>query len=220
MSILALLIVYPFLIDDITGAAVITLLLTSILISAMYALAKARIHVIIAAAVGIPWLVVTWVGIFQNVPVLLMIQPILGIAFFLIVISFLVMHIYHTREVTSDILYGAISVYLLAGLMFAEIFFLIQVDPNAFSSVLSWTDRLYYSFSTLTTVGHGDIVANSNIAQAFSNLESVFGVLYTTVILARLVALYTAQHAEKIVKAQTELEIEKRKTKKAKERKD
>ena len=215
-SVLTLLVVYPFLDDGITGAAVITLVLTAILISGIYALGKSLSHIIMVSVVGVPWLFITWVGIFQNIPMLINLQPIFGIAFFATVIGILLMHVVKTREVTLDILYGAICIYLLTGLLFAEVFLLFQNDATAFSHVLDWTERVYFSFTTLTTVGYGDIVAESNVARAVANLESVLGVMYTTVILARLVALYTAQHAEKIVKAQTELEIEKRRNRKFK----
>jgi len=209
-SILVLLIIYPFLDDGISGAAVTTLVLTAILISGIYALGKSLTHIIMVSVVGVPWLVITWVGIFENIPMLINLQPVFGIAFFAVVIGTLLLHVVKTKEVTSDILYGAICIYLLTGLLFAEVFLLFQNDVTAFSHVLDWTERVYFSFSTLTTVGYGDIVAKSNVARAVANLESVLGVMYTTVILARLVALYTAQHAEKIVKAQTELEIQKR----------
>jgi hypothetical protein len=48
---------------------------------------------------------------------------------------------------------------------------------------------LYFSFSTLTTVGYGDITPLHPMARDIANLESVLGQLYPATLLARLVSL-------------------------------
>ena len=48
---------------------------------------------------------------------------------------------------------------------------------------------LYFSFSTLTTVGYGDITPLHPMARDIANLEAVIGQLYPATLLARLVSL-------------------------------
>ena len=48
---------------------------------------------------------------------------------------------------------------------------------------------LYFSFCTLTTAGYGDIVPVSPFARSLSNLESLIGMLYPSVLLARLLSM-------------------------------
>jgi hypothetical protein len=48
---------------------------------------------------------------------------------------------------------------------------------------------LYFSFSTLTTVGYGDIVPVNPLARGLANLEAVIGQLYLVTTIARLVTL-------------------------------
>jgi hypothetical protein len=48
---------------------------------------------------------------------------------------------------------------------------------------------LYFSFSTLTTAGFGDITPVHPLARNLANLESVIGQLYPATLLARLVSL-------------------------------
>jgi 23S rRNA maturation mini-RNase III len=48
----------------------------------------------------------------------------------------------------------------------------------------------------LTTLGYGDILPVSMWARSFASIEAVIGVLYVTIIMARLVSLYTAGQAE------------------------
>ena len=48
---------------------------------------------------------------------------------------------------------------------------------------------LYYSFVTLTTLGYGDIRPISPTARILSVTEAITGVLYTAILIARLVSL-------------------------------
>ncbi len=52
---------------------------------------------------------------------------------------------------------------------------------------------IYFSFTTLTTLGYGDIVPVSQAARVFAYLEAVMGQVYLTVLVARLVALHISQ---------------------------
>jgi hypothetical protein len=48
---------------------------------------------------------------------------------------------------------------------------------------------LYFSLTTLTTTGYGDIVAVGPFARSLANLESVIGQFYLAITIARLVTL-------------------------------
>ncbi len=51
---------------------------------------------------------------------------------------------------------------------------------------------LYFSLSTLTTTGFGDIVPIHPFVRSMANLEAVIGQLYPATLLARLVSLHVA----------------------------
>jgi Ion channel len=51
-----------------------------------------------------------------------------------------------------------------------------------------WSTILYFSLTTLTTTGYGDIVAVKPAARMFATLEAASGVLYLAITVARLVA--------------------------------
>lgn len=101
------------------------------------------------------------------------------------------------KNVTKDTMFGAISGYLLIGLAWAFIYLMIDcMSANAFTDhVPATTSRdleqhfIYYSFITLTTVGYGDMVANTNIARMFSWMEAVVGQIYLAVWISQLVGL-------------------------------
>ena len=92
---------------------------------------------------------------------------------------------------------GAFATFLLLGVMFAQGFELVaMVEPGAFqvlgapATYDTMLPRfLYYSFTTLTTLGYGDITPIHPYARSLAVLESLVGVIYPAVLIARLVSL-------------------------------
>ena len=89
---------------------------------------------------------------------------------------------------------GALCIYLLVGLLFAFLFgFTENVGLNPFfASKLHATDvdYLYFSYSTLTAVGSGDLVASTNLGRMLAVTEALVGQLYLVTIVALLVARF------------------------------
>ena len=56
---------------------------------------------------------------------------------------------------------------------------------------MNGSNALYYSFVTLTTMGYGDILPVSRVARMLAILEATTGVLFMSVLIAKLVALYS-----------------------------
>ncbi len=103
-----------------------------------------------------------------------------------------------TNTVDQDILLGAISVYLLIGIFWFLLYRIsFIINPNNFNdlSVGSGKDfiLLYFSFTTLTTLGYGDITPTDSVAMGLSNMEAIVGLMYPAIFVARLVSLYTAE---------------------------
>ena len=57
-------------------------------------------------------------------------------------------------------------------------------------SKLALTDLLYFSFSTLTTIGFGDIVPRHPRGQVAAILEGIIGTLFLAILIAKLVGVY------------------------------
>jgi hypothetical protein len=100
-------------------------------------------------------------------------------------------------RVTIHRVQGAIVLYFNFGLFFFTLYQLVNVlVANAFSGLPptgaehgSGAALLYFSFSTLTTAGFGDIKPIYPIARNLANLEAVIGALFPATLLARLVSL-------------------------------
>jgi voltage-gated potassium channel len=96
------------------------------------------------------------------------------------------------QRVTLHSVMGALTVYLLAGLVFG--FSYGVMDAIAGMPVLSHVgsdkhaEEVYFSFITLTTVGYGDIAPIAAAARMTSVLEALFGQLYLVTIVAVIVS--------------------------------
>ena len=55
---------------------------------------------------------------------------------------------------------------------------------------------MYYSFSTLTTLGYGDIVPTGPVTRSLAIGEALTGQLYLAVMIARLVAMQVVSWQE------------------------
>src|SRR6516162_2032989 len=105
--------------------------------------------------------------------------------------------VYAPGRITSHRLQGAVVIYLSLAAIFALAFGLIwELSPDAFVNLAipaggpqEVATMLYFSFTTLTTTGYGDIVPVDPFARCLANLESVLGQFYLAITVARLVTL-------------------------------
>jgi ion channel len=106
-------------------------------------------------------------------------------------------------RVTYHRVIGAVLLYLTIALIFAAMFtFLGTFDPKAFiglpvqDSPKLATQLIYFSLTTLTTTGYGDVAPLHPLARSLCNLEAVFGQLYPATLVARLVTLELAHRGK------------------------
>ena len=105
--------------------------------------------------------------------------------------------VYAPGRVTLHRIQGAIVLYLNFAIVFASVYRLMwDLIPTAFANLSAPAGgpseidtMLYFSFTTLTTTGFGDITPVHPFARALANLEAIIGQLYPATILARLVTL-------------------------------
>jgi hypothetical protein len=96
------------------------------------------------------------------------------------------------QTVTLEAVFGVLSVYILLGMLFAFIFGAIDRFGGspffAGGQPASVAHCLYFSFTTLTTVGYGDLTARTNLGHTLSVSEALFGQIYLVTIVSLIVA--------------------------------
>lgn len=121
------------------------------------------------------------------------------IKFFLLIIAFIAVTLYlfkflkKAKDVDIDVIFVAVNIYLLLGIVFGSLAFLfheIFTDSYNFPNNIIKADFMnfvYYSFITMSTVGYGDITPRIPQTQTLAYLIAVFGQLYVAIIVAFLV---------------------------------
>jgi hypothetical protein len=103
--------------------------------------------------------------------------------------------------VTLQSIYGAISAYLIVGLMFAAFFaaiYHLSGDMFFVPGEKATTQTFqYFSFTTLTTLGYGDYTAAYSSGQAVAVLEALTGQIFLATLVARLVAAFRTADRER-----------------------
>jgi Ion channel len=102
--------------------------------------------------------------------------------------------------ITIQSIYGALSAYLIIGLMYAAFYTAIQrLGSGAFfahSQPANTQTLQYFSFTTLTTLGYGDFTAAGNGGRALAVIEALTGQVFLATLVARLVAGYRSAGGE------------------------
>jgi len=131
----------------------------------------------------------------------------------LFLIFFIIKDLFSGQKVSADKIYGAAVSYLLMGVMWACLYSAVVIlDPNSIiraggAHMATFSEIQYFSFTTLCSLGYGDIIPNTELTMMLSNLEVIVGSLYLAILVARLVGLYTAQASrEKFNAALREME--------------
>jgi hypothetical protein len=130
-----------------------------------------------------------------------------GSNIFLFIATVLILRFVMQRDNKYDVVFAALSVYLLFGLIFGFIYFLVEeacpgsLVHNVASASIEGSIRLsqavYFSFVTLATLGYGDIIPASDVIRSLAIMQTMIGQVYLVVLVARLVTLYGGRISDK-----------------------
>jgi hypothetical protein len=150
---------------------------------------------------------------FSIIPVLLIVVSILTPSFenkildyfefvvqlsvFALLIGMVLVKVFENGSVTVHRIIGSIVVYMLISNVWSQIYqFIYSIVPGSIQFAASdqtngvtASSFLYFSYSTLTTTGYGDILPMQAITRTLVIIEQLIGVLYPVVLIGRLVSL-------------------------------
>ena len=202
---LILLLAYPYLDDSARGQLLLDLMVGAVLVAAWFSVTQRR-HL---RTVGFALLIPALLGAFWPVTALHPVPHLIGLGFTALFFAFVTISIFiavfSREEVTTDTLFGAVCVYVLLGLVWSNIYILAEtIAPGSFNldtaNALTYRELMalfvYFSFTTLTTAGYGDVTPATDWVQSFAIIEQGMGVLYVAIMVARLVGMYRRQNKE------------------------
>ena len=205
ICIVSFLLIFPFYQDIAYSRIIFNLFFTAILIFSILPFLKKEESLKIACILALPILLVSWGKTFSPYLWLFFpgIEDLFLIIFFGYILFILLLGIVRATKITTNLIFGSICIYLLIGLQWAFIYSLLeniypgsfQSDFNDFSTAGGLPEQLsirffYFSYTTLSTLGYGDITPVTPPAQMISAMEALAGQFYLAVLVARLVGLY------------------------------
>lgn len=198
IALTVLFLLYPTMVE-LGVVSLYRLVFVAFLIVALWALSRDRRVLIVALALGVPT-VIGQLAIFASTTRgVLLTTGSLAFLFLAFTTVVTLTAVLRPGKVTTDKLAGSICVYLLLGLTFAILYSVIEaVQPGAFAlpGQIEGHGRggeyvfIYFSFTTLTTLGYGDIAPLGTFARTLTWMEAVLGQLYLAILIARLVGLH------------------------------
>jgi hypothetical protein len=199
-AILSMIIGSPFL-DDIFQYAVIPdIFITIIFVFGIYAISRRKLDIYIALVLAIPMFIGIWSSHLYQSPKLLVFGHLFGALFIGFVIGLLINFIFNEKEITKEVIFAAVVVYLLMAMMWSFAYLILDYfHPGSFSVPEGPTRDsfryLYFSFVTITTLGYGDVAPLTNKASSLVILEAVTGQIYLVVIVAWLVGMHVSRRS-------------------------
>jgi hypothetical protein len=111
----------------------------------------------------------------------------------------LLSYVLRDEVITLDEMFAIAGIYVLLALLWASAYALVlHFDANAVmidplkntKGMISYADLVYFSMTTLTSTGYGDITPVSPAARALVMLQQWIGVMFVAILIARLTGLY------------------------------
>jgi len=192
----------PFIADRILGVAFVDILIFIAIIAGVFTTIDQRRHFMVIAALAIASAgsQIAWQLTGENAILVAFLT--LTLVFYAHIMWFLIRSLFSGEQrITQDTLFQAVSVYLLFGLTWTFGYTLLELaSPGSFIfGSHAPDDRLRYerfigfSFTTLTTLGYGNISPATPRADALTSLQAVAGQIYLAIVIARLVAMQLTQ---------------------------
>jgi hypothetical protein len=202
--VITIFVVYPF--GQFTPARNIlaNTIFSLIVISGVLAVARRPLITVPMLAIALASLAVRWLNAHSPALGLDLWDEALTLLTLLVLTLVVLAQVFRPGRITSPRIMGAVAVYLLLGIMWASGYHIVlRMDPGAFQlsrvaqTAAEWkASLLYFSFTTLTTVGYGDILPLNPFARALANMEALIGQLYPAILIARLVSLEIIHRTE------------------------
>jgi hypothetical protein len=196
---LTLIIIVPF-IGDYSGFRILVdMVATGIFIVAMCVISEKRHHLILAVFLVVPTIVTLWIDYFTSGNWAFVVSEICGILFYGFAIFIIASFIRRQSEVTTEIIFAAVVVYLLMAMLWADLYRLLEtVAPGSFDMPDGQiqNDRilyLYFSLVTITTLGYGDMTPLTDRAAGLATVEALCGQIYLVVLVAWLVGMHVSR---------------------------
>lgn len=149
--------------------------------------------------ISVPLVALQLAHLVSTSPTLELAMLIAQVVFHLYAVIALLSYVLTDDVINLDEMLAIASTYALLSLLWASAYaIVVHFDPaaifinstNNLNNRTDFSDLVYFSLTTLTSTGYGEITPVSPTARALSMLQQWFGVLFVAMLIARLTSLY------------------------------
>ena len=213
LSLLVPYLLHPMMKTEFQGILALDLAFSLVLIVGVFALSDRHHLATTALALVILAQILTWSSRVTTGHWLIVAGIILNMVYLIYTASILFRHVVQSRSPTFHTIFASLCIYLLSGYIWAFVYSFLedmkpgsfQFNPNLFAELPKGKHLyshlyyfMYFSFTTQTTLGFGDILPASPWSRMLTSMEAVLGQLYLVVMVTYLIGLHITERARKV----------------------
>ncbi|MFV3308416.1 ion channel [Pseudomonas sp. NY15181] len=198
LLLIGLILVFPYLEEGLFPRTLLGILFSSVLLVGAFAAPQSQRGLIAKLGLALLGIGLQWTALWTSNLTILHLAGIAYAASLTISITSVLRYVLKRGQITADKLHGALAGYIMLAFAWSLIYALTEVTAAGsfgptrldFTQTGTFFKLIYFSLTTLTTTGYGDIVPLTNHARSLVMIEEFTGVFYVGVLIARLAGLY------------------------------
>jgi Ion channel len=179
------------------GRFFMDVLMVTLMVSGALVMNQSRLLTAITVAIVILGACVLWASRLYPSVLLHQFSSAFSVVVFLLYVRIVLLVMFRQGPVSWSRIQGGVCAYLLTGMAWASAFALVEeIRPGSFHFVSRpenldevASKLIYFSFTTLTTVGFGDVLAVAPFARSLAIAEAIVGQLFPAILIGALVAM-------------------------------
>ncbi|PTT87816.1 voltage-gated potassium channel [Pseudomonas sp. HMWF031] len=204
LLLLGLILLFPFLEEGIFARTLLGIVSSIVLLVGAFAARQTRRGVILKLGLALLGVGLLWAALWtESIKIL----DLAGIAYTVsLTVSFssVIRYVLRRGPITADKLHGALAGYIMLAFVWSFVYALVEISSAGsfgpgrldFMQPGTFFKLIYFSFTTLTTTGYGDVLPLTNHARSLVMVEEFSGVFYVGVVIARLAGLYPSNQVK------------------------
>jgi len=201
---LGLILLFPFLEEGLIARILLGILFSAVLLVGAFATRQTRSGFILKLCLALLGVGLQWAALWAESIATLELAGITYAVSLAVSFSGVLRYLLKRGPITADKLHGALAGYIMLAFVWSFIYALVEISaagsfgPGNFDFRQHGTffKLIYFSFTTLTTTGYGDVIPLTNHARSLVMVEEFSGVFYVGVVIARLAGIYPSHQAK------------------------
>lgn len=205
LSLLTIFMVMPLLANKSYSFIGLQACLAILLTSISYSLLEKKDSLMTGVWVVFLFIALDGFGFYYNTAIFIVLAYVIYSLYLLFAIILLLRVLMKAPVIDTNIVFGTLSIYLLMGMLWGKLYFMnLMLFPDSFHGVSmrshnleNWGanfdaqfDLLYYSFTTLATLGMGDITPTHHLSKSLTVLEAMSGQMFVAIVIAKIVSVW------------------------------